>query len=78
MQVVQSPLSEAEMLKKFPNTIELIDTITTYDPDIRKESVMVIKSKMIEAYNILISMELAKEKPDMEKINMWNKKGRVD
>ena len=78
MQVVQSPLGETEMLKKFPNTIELIDTITTYDPDTRKESVMFVKSKMIEAYNILISLELAKEKPDMEKINMWNKKGRVD
>lgn len=78
MQVVQSPLGEAEMLKKFPNTIELIDTITTYDPDTRKESVMVVKSKMIEAYNILISLELAKEKPDMEKINMWSRKGKVD
>lgn len=68
---------EADLLKKFPNTIEIIDTITTYDPDTRKESVMVVKSKMIEAYNILISMELAKEKPDFEKINLWNRKGKV-
>lgn len=77
MQVVRSPLSETELLEKFPNTIEIIDTITTYDSDTHKESVMIVKSKMIEAYNILISTELAKEKPDLEKINIWSRKGKV-
>ena len=77
VQVVRSPLSETELLEKFPNTIEIIDTITTYDSDTRKESVMIVKSKMIEAYNILISMELAKDKPDLEKINIWSRKGKV-
>lgn len=77
MQVVQSPLSESEMLKKFPNTIELIDTVTTYDSDTRKESVMIVKTKMIEAYNILISLEYSKKQPDMDKIKIWSEKGRV-
>lgn len=70
-------LSEAEMLKRFPNAIELIDTITTYDSETGKESVMIVKSKMIEAYNILINEELKKKNPDMEKINIWSRKGKV-
>ena len=69
--------SEANMLKRFPNAIELIDTIVTYDSETGKESVMIVKSKMIEAYNILIGEELKKKNPDMEKINEWTKKGRI-
>ncbi|MBK7787301.1 MAG: hypothetical protein IPJ54_01720 [Saprospiraceae bacterium] len=69
--------SEAAMLKRFPNAIELIDTIVTYDSETGKESVMIVKSKMIEAYNILIGEELKKKNPDMEKINEWTKKGRI-
>ena len=71
-------ISEADMLKRFPNAIELIDTITTYDSETGKESVMIVKSKMIEAYNILIGEELKKKNPDMEKINMWSRKGKVE
>ncbi len=69
--------SEADMLKRFPNAIEVIDTITTYDSETGKESVMIVKSKMIEAYNILIGEEFKKKNPDMEKINEWAKKGRI-
>ncbi|MCZ2100716.1 MAG: hypothetical protein LC107_04160 [Chitinophagales bacterium] len=70
-------LIEDFMLMTYPGIVSYSDTIVTIDPTTYAQRVEIKNGKMQKAYLMMIEFESTKEKPNMDKIQEWRRKGTV-